>query len=896
MLYRKNGILLLPKLCTLLVFFVAVKVATSFDSLDCGMRRLFLYAARKAVPWRDDMSDVYEALELRSICNETNSTTIGPSSEKLSERSHQHKESPNHNSKVFYVCPSSGDDSFRGNHTHPFLTIQRALAAARDASTNVTETDRDENNESNIVRRTIVLLKGIHYLNETIVLTPEDSYLTIRTDPDERAWISGGILINSTTTSWEPVSNQSRNIFVANLSSLLSLNDGAISSSFTGLFTINPHQRMTLARFPNANVEEWNSPDRYVPAKVVDEWLFPPFGEVPQFYFLDLSHPDNPTGHVKNDSDLSSYNMYGTGVGGVCSTVWGDSPSYWCSNVSAGGWAEVDQAAALAGRLNIPRGLTLYGNDTESKEMIERIKRWGDPRGAIIHVSHTQGWSWHMFNVSRVKKNCCYATLEFASGGSQGGRNWQCKDSEGQLSDCDGDDKKLFGGDWYIEGILEELDEPGEFFFDKETKLLFFYPEKTKSSIQEEGINVKKGNQFDLLRIKRRRKLSICKDCQVVPDLIATKLQTLIRLNGTSERPVKGVRLLGLGFRDAAKTYMEQWSAPSGGDWALHRGGAVHIEGAENVTISDCKFNRLDGNAIMLAGYCRHAHIRRSEFSWIGNGAIATWGDTEGYDATAGTQPRFSLIEQNVMSNLGLYQKQSSGWGQSKACQNIIRSNVMFNLPRAAINFNDGLGGGNLVDRNVIFNTCRESGDHGPINSWDRMPFLTNANGFGPSFQPLPTHTTQNLILANYGASQGFDNDDGSSYYATHGNVFYSADGFKMDYGGHDSAFFDNLVYGEQCFGTGSFIKGHADKFYNNTCIAVNNANNIGRLWQCSVDGMNPTNNTYFTSDGNATWTCGDEDFTLPEMQKKGFELGSVIGATPDVETIISWARAILFA
>ena len=26
---------------------------------------------------------------------------------------------------------------------------------------------------------------------------------------------------------------------------------------------------------------------------------------------------------------------------------------------------------------------------------------------------------------------------------------------------------------------------------------------------------------------------------------------------------------------------------------------------------------------------------------------------------------------------------------------------------------------------NLIFNSCRESADHGPINSWDRQPFVT---------------------------------------------------------------------------------------------------------------------------------------------------------------------------
>jgi hypothetical protein len=34
---------------------------------------------------------------------------------------------------------------------------------------------------------------------------------------------------------------------------------------------------------------------------------------------------------------------------------------------------------------------------------------------------------------------------------------------------------------------------------------------------------------------------------------------------------------------------------------------------------------------------------------------------------------------------------------------------------------NDGFGGGDNITENVLFHTCRESSDHGPINSWDRQ-------------------------------------------------------------------------------------------------------------------------------------------------------------------------------
>lgn len=93
-------------------------------------------------------------------------------------------------------------------------------------------------------------------------------------------------------------------------------------------------------------------------------------------------------------------------------------------------------------------------------------------------------------------------------------------------------------------------------------------------------------------------------------------------------------------------------------------------------------------------------------------------------------------------------------------------------------------GGGNNVTNNLIYNTCKESGDHGPINSWDRQAYATALGPHGTTtLDPLPTLIASNFIFANYGAAQAVDNDDGSSFYTIEDNVFYDADGFKMDYG-----------------------------------------------------------------------------------------------------------------
>jgi hypothetical protein len=171
------------------------------------------------------------------------------------------------------------------------------------------------------------------------------------------------------------------------------------------------------------------------------------------------------------------------------------------------------------------------------------------------------------------------------------------------------------------------------------------------------------------------------------------------------------------------------------GDWALERFAAVYLYGTENVTVDGCTFDRLDGNGIMLSGYNRHAVIRNSDFSYMGGNAIASWGFTNetasdrarpgialqnspaaGVDGTDGEHPRYTLVSGNTAREVGLYEKQSSFFVQAKTAQSTIVGNVFFNGPRAGINANDGFGGGDEIAHNLVFSTCRESGDHGPFN------------------------------------------------------------------------------------------------------------------------------------------------------------------------------------
>lgn len=101
-------------------------------------------------------------------------------------------------------------------------------------------------------------------------------------------------------------------------------------------------------------------------------------------------------------------------------------------------------------------------------------------------------------------------------------------------------------------------------------------------------------------------------------------------------------------------------------------------------------FYRTDGNAVFLDAYNRNATVTDCEFAYIGMSAVVTFGATQQEDATVGTQPWGTVLAYNLVHELGAYQLQSSAWFTSRAALTRAEGLVVFNIPRAAINFNDG--------------------------------------------------------------------------------------------------------------------------------------------------------------------------------------------------------------
>lgn len=393
-------------------------------------------------------------------------------------------------------------------------------------------------------------------------------------------------------------------------------------------------------------------------------------------------------------------------------------------------------------------------------------------------------------------------------------------------------------------------------------------------------------------------------------EIIVPQLDVLINVTGTQYNPVRGLTFDGLTFKSTRYTYMGPHGVPSAGDWALDRISAVFLQGTENVVVQNAVFERLDGNAVMISGYNRNATVQDCDFAYIGGNAIVAWGYTNetessgfpyytpnsnfpeaGVDGTDGNHPRFSKVLRNSGREVGLYEKQSSFYMQAKASESMISENVFFNGPRAGINYNDGFGGGDELSHNLVFSVCRESGDHGPFNSWDRQPYLTTVRTGQPSMIPDWREIHHNFFIDNYSPHSAVDNDDGSSYYRTHDNfLVYGATGLKSDFGGHDNTHVSNIyAYASSAVAVSSrTLDGHGARFSGNMAILTGESinGNVDGRFICVNPQIKMHNNSYFTPSGNAT-LCGQD-------LSQSMDIDSTVSKLPSDNMILDWAAALL--
>jgi len=376
-----------------------------------------------------------------------------------------------------------------------------------------------------------------------------------------------------------------------------------------------------------------------------------------------------------------------------------------------------------------------------------RAMRWADPSGGYFHAMHPALWGDFTWRITG-KDSQGKVTMEGGWQNNRGGAVHQ----------------KIR----FVENIFEELDAPGEWFLNNKTHILYFYPPA--------GLDLAKAT------------------------IEATRLRSLVEFRGSEDKPVRFVRLQGLTFRHAARTVMDTKEPLLRTDWAIYRGGAIFFQGAEDCMLEDCMLDQVGGNAVFVNHYNRRIAVRGCQIAKAGASGICFVGDPkaarnplfnysqvnklEDLDRTPGPQsnnyPADCLVDDCLIYLSGRVEKQTAGVNIDLAQSITVRHCSIYDMPRAGINIGDGCWGGHIIEFCDVFDTVKETGDHGSFNSWGRdrywRPNIAEVNAWIKQVPDLPRlDAVKPVILRNnrWRCDHGWDIDldDGSSYYIITNNL-----------------------------------------------------------------------------------------------------------------------------
>jgi hypothetical protein len=440
----------------------------------------------------------------------------------------------------------------------------------------------------------------------------------------------------------------------------------------------------------------------------------------------------------------------------------------------------------------------------------QRVARWADPAGGYIHAMHSSLWGDYHYRIIGKKAD---GTLSY-EGGWQNNRQMGMHDTYR-----------------YVENIFEELDAPGEWYHDVNTHTLYLYPTQ----------------RTDL----------------ATAVVESVQLKHLIEFRGSESRPVAHITLRGITLTEAARTFMENCEPLLRSDWTIYRGGAVLLTGAEHCRIECCVFERLGGNAIFFSNYNRNCAAVGCRISDIGSNGICFVGDPnavrsplfeygqsqsiESVDKSPGPKtnnyPADCLVEDCLIDRTGREEKQTAGVEISMSSRVTVRHCSIYEVPRAGINIGDGCWGGHVIEFCDVFDTVRESGDHGSFNSWGRdrywLPGIKQVDALVARFPKLPTLDCVELITirnSRWRCDHGWDIDldDGSSNYHIYNNLCLNG-GIKNREGYNRVV--ENNILVNNTFHPHVWYAQSGDVFRRNILFAEYRPVGMDAPWGAEVDG-----------------------------------------------------------
>lgn len=209
----------------------------------------------------------------------------------------------------------------------------------------------------------------------------------------------------------------------------------------------------------------------------------------------------------------------------------------------------------------------------------------------------------------------------------------------------------------WVENTFAGLDSPGEWVFDSEKRLIYYWPldnEKPGSDIVAPGL-------IEMIRVEGE-----------------------IDYEGPVDKPVSGIYFDGLTFTHGNRFNSSgQTGRGLQHDWERfdESTALVRFRGAEYCGILNCTFIHSGGTAIRLDLHAQNIKIHNNEISNLGGGGILL----AGYGPGTKDVNKYNEVSNNYIHHIGRLWWHSQGIWAWQSGYNLISHNTIHNVPYSAI-------------------------------------------------------------------------------------------------------------------------------------------------------------------------------------------------------------------
>ncbi len=237
---------------------------------------------------------------------------------------------------------------------------------------------------------------------------------------------------------------------------------------------------------------------------------------------------------------------------------------------------------------------------------------------------------------------------------------------------------------FFVENVLEEVTEPGDWCYDSQERALYFLPPD---------------DSFDAMAV-------------YVPIV-----DCLVRMRDTQFLTLRGFMFTCTTTGDAANRQGVQglgaWVNQIG---ARYCGEALHLRGTRYCRVEGCMFDQVGGNAIYVERDNYRTAIRRNHIDRAGFNGVVLIGDRL-------LHPQFCEVTDNDIHHIGRIINYVAGVVLGISDSNWVAHNHIHDVPHYAVNLGSNGLGRNYVEWNEIWRTGTEISESGAISSWMDAPF-----------------------------------------------------------------------------------------------------------------------------------------------------------------------------